>query len=869
MDRDLEEEIRLHLELESERNRRAGMSDAEAYRAARLAFGGVDKVSELHRDARGTRVIEDAFADVRYAARTLARAPAFVAVSIVTLTIAITVGTSLFTAVNGFFYRPLPVPGGKRLIAIFTSDNSGMSRGGTSYADLESFARETGPVAELAGAARVTLGIGVDDNVALLPGALVSPGYFRMLRLTPALGRFPVAASADHRGIVLGYALWRRTFAADPSLIGRAIRVNGHFFTVEAIAPPEFLGTNRELAEEFWIDAHSTNQVLSPDGLLTHRGDRRFRPLARLRDGASPDAFQARLDVVAARLVRDQPDTWRDTTGQGLRVTTMLERDAFLASVGSSDLLLVIGGVISLGLGLLALASTNLASMQMARTAVRRREIATRLALGARRGRLVRQLLAESALIAVPAVIVGLLLTQAVSVIVMRYRPPGLPFLDMSLDARALIFTSGGMSLALLIFGLMPALQGVRGDLLTDLKRGQTGNAGARVGRVRGGLIVAQVALGLTFSATAALVALALARHARDSRVDGNRILVSSVSLLPEAGDSARVAVLLRELVEAIESVPGVEAASATRFIPIPGDRTTVRIELHDIEPVRSLVVDVNQARPGYFPAIGLPLLQGRDFTEGDMIGRRRVAIVSSAMAEALWPGASPMGRQLTIGTTEKDPVEVIGVAGELRDNVRPIGSSPPGMLYLPLRPGPESRFVLHARTHGPATAVAPRIAQELRQRNGRLVASEVMTLDRYMERAVIAERIAARASIVLAVLQLFLALAGLSGLVAYMTALRRREIGIRSALGAERGHILALVTRQGVRLSVIGGAIGVAASLGVGQVIATTLPMTMAIEVRALAAAVILFGLVTGAALLLSARRALAVMPATALRVD
>ncbi|HYJ80460.1 MAG TPA: ABC transporter permease, partial [Longimicrobiaceae bacterium] len=770
---DWREEIRFHLEMEEEKNLRAGMSSAEARRAARLAFGGVDRMSEAHRDARGTRLLEDALADLRYAARTLARTPGFVAVSVFTLAIAIAVGTSLFTGVNGFFYRPLPVPGGGELVALFTSDfSSGEVRGASSYPDLASFSREAAGVAELAGEARVTLAIEAGDAVALAPGALVSPGYFRTLRVKPALGRLPAGASADAPALVLGHGLWRRTFASDPSVIGRAVKVNGHSFQVAAVAPPAFLGTTREAANEFWIDAAFAPLLLPRDELLARRDSRRFHLVGRLNEGASIDQLRARLGIAAARLYQDEPAAWADTTGRARRVSVLPEREARLAGVSRGDLLLVVGGVVALGLGLLALACTNLASLQMARTAARRREIATRLALGAGRGRLVRQLLAESALIALPGALLGLLLAAGFSSTVMHYRPAGLPNFDMSLDARALAFTAGGLLLALLVLGLMPALQGLRADLLTHLKDGyQPGRRGIPVGGMRGALIIAQVALSVTLTAGSAVVALALGRYARDSLVDGERVLVAPLTLLPAAGDSLRAAALVREIVQSLERVPGVQAVSAARFVPVPGTRMTVEVGERDAAGAAgSRSLEANGVLPRYFAVTGLPLLRGREFEEREMGGSPRVAMVSRVMAQRLWPGEDPIGKTLDV---EGAPVEVIGVVGELRaDPLNPAQSPAAGLLYLPLRTRSEGELVLHLRTAGPAAAVAPQVARELRRESTRVVASDVLPMGRYLDRAVMPTRIMARASGLLAALQWLLAIAGLSGLVAYVTAL-------------------------------------------------------------------------------------------------
>jgi putative ABC transport system permease protein len=860
----LSEEIQFHLEMETEKNLRAGMSPDEARRAARLVFGGVDRISEDHRDARGTRFVEDALIDVRYAARSLARTPGFVAVCVVTLGIAIGVGTSLFSAVDGFFYRPLPVPGGRDLVAVYTSDYGGELRGGSSHADLLSFAEGTAGMAELAGESRVEAAIGSGDDTDMRHGALVSSGYFAALRVKPALGRFPAFARADEPAIVLGYPVWQRAFGADPLVVGKTVGVNGHFYRVAAVAPREFLGITREFANEFWIDAAFAPMLLPGEPVLDQRGNRRFQIVGRLREGATMGELRARLATVAARLYQDDPASWREEAGHGRRVTVMLEREARVAGIAPGQLLMMVGGVTALGLGFLLVASANLASLYMARALARRREIATRLALGAGRGRLIRQLLTEGAVVAVPGALLGIALAYATSVAVGRYRPEGFPNVDLSLDGRALLFTAGGTLVALLVFGLVPAVQSARTDVLSYLKDGgYAGSLGIQTGRVRGGLIVTQVALSLMFTAGSVLIASALGRLAEDRRIDASGVLVAPATLLQAAGDSVRASALVRDVIAQLDQIPGIEAASAAMMVPLSGSRSTTSVLPRDTrEAGGSRSVDMNLVRPRFFEVVGLPLVRGRDFSEGEMGGSARVAIVSTALAERLWPVSDPIGKRLQVDAAGGD-VEVVGLVGEM-------GKESPGegLLYLPLQAGGGS-LVLHLRAGGSAGALAAPVARELRRYNTQMVSPEVTTMSSYMDRAFLPQRIAARASGVLALLQMVLAVAGLSGLVAFVTAQRSREIGIRAALGAGRSSIVGLVLRQGVRLTAIGGVAGVALSLLMGRVIATSLPVGAVIELRALAAAIVCFVVVAGAAMLLPARRALAVTPAAALRAD
>jgi putative ABC transport system permease protein len=876
VERELDEEMSFHLELEIEQNLAAGMSADEARRRALLSFGGRDRIAEEQRDARGTRLLEDAVTDLRHAARSLSRTPGFVAVSVVTLATAIAIGTVLFTAVNGFFYRPLPLPGGADLLAVFTSDYNGRERlGASSYPDILDFADAAARIAEIAGETRVMFGIGVSEHAVMAQGAITSPGWLRMLRVRPALGALPGAAPPDFPAIVLSHELWRRTFGADSSLVGSSVMVNGRPFTVIAVAPPGFHGTSREQAENFWIDGAFAPLVMPRDNLTRSRTARRFHVLARLEDGTTPEALSARLDVVATRLSQAVPDAWRDATGRGRTVTAMRERDAHLAAIPRRDLLLVVGGVTALGLGLLVIASLNLASLQLARGAARRREIATRLALGAGRGRLVRQLLAECALVVLPGVAAGVAAALAVSALVSHFRPIPLPSIDLGLDWRALGFIAGALLLSLLVFGLMPALQTVRTDLLTDLKGGhQPGAGGIRVGGMRGGLIVAQVALSVAFTAASAMVALALVREAGRGREEARSVLVAQLNFLPAAGDSSEVRALTDRLLADIAALPGVEHAAAADFIPVRGARRTIEAELLDLGGAsRRLVLDANAVGPDYFATLGLPVLRGRSFEPRDAAAAEPVVIVSRAMADALWPATDPVGRRITLearrGTAS---AEVIGVVADPAGQGPATAESFPGLLYLPLRYIAEAELVLHVRSPGSPgaqRALAGEIMRRLRAEQAKLVTPEVITLENWYNRIALPQRVLAQASGALAAFQLLLAVAGLSGLVAYVTALRRREVGIRTALGASRGSVLALVMRQGIRLTALGALVGVTLSLPVSRGVALSLPVTLPIVLGAVLLAAVLAAVTAAIAMLLPARRALEVAPAAALRVD
>jgi len=875
--RGMDEEVRAHLAMRTEELRALGMPPDEAEREALRRFGDPAEFrAHVTRRARrqawwlvGRRLADDIVDDARYATRVLARAPGFVAVSVLTLGLAIAVGTSLFSAMNAFVFRQLPVPDADRLVSVFTSSSQGNPRGGSSARDLVDYAEAAAPVAALAGESRIEAAIGGTGGVSLLQGAFVTPGYFTVLKARPAAGHFPSDVRADEPEMVLAHSAWQRAFASNPAVIGSIVEVNGQPFRVAAVAPRAFLGIQREFADEFWIDVRFAPLLFPGQFSPNARGERRFHIIGRLRDGAALEALRARLEIVAARLFAEDPRSWEEKSGRGRRVTAYFELDAWMSAIPRSDLILIVGGVAAAGLALLLLASANLASLQMARAAVRRREIATRLALGAGRRRLFRQLVTESAVIAVPGAALGVALAVAASAAVARYRPPELPIADLALDARALLFVVTGVVLTLLVFGLAPAIQSLRGDLLTDLKDGATiGRGGVRIGGIRGSFIVAQVALSVLLTASSAVIAVALARHAAESRVTTNRLVVASVTLLPgtQPGDSLRSAALIREATERLGALPGIEAVSAARYVPYSGTRGTIDARLRGVDgPGASRVLEVNAVRPRYFDVIGLPILRGRDFAERDLRAPVQVAVLSAELAEQLWPGDDPIGKQLTIGE-RGDLVEILGVVGEQRSST---SAQRAGLLYLPMTPGGGNRLVLHLRTRDGGRSSMEAIARELRPFAPRLVATEIMPMARVMERAVMPQVIAARTSAVLALMQLALATIGLAGIVAFVTAQRRREIGIRSALGASRGGILGLVLRQGARLTAIGGAIGLAGSVIVGRLVATTIPVDTASQLAVPLASTGCFAVLALAAMLWSSRGALALTPAAALRAE
>jgi hypothetical protein len=420
-----------------------------------------------------------------------------------------------------------------------------------------------------------------------------------------------------------------------------------------------------------------------------------------------------------------------------------------------------------------------------------------------------------------------------------------------------------------MVVGLLPALQSVRADVLTDLKGGeQLGAKGLRIGGMRGGLIVAQVAMSMTFTAFAGLVALGLVRYANEGRGDAGKLLISRVNFLPAAGDSNQVDIALTELMDGIRAIPGVDGVTAAVRIPLRGSRWSVYGETRTASgELTKRVLDVNGVRSGYLAAMGIPILRGRDFLPSER-GNSPVVVVSKQMADALWPGEDAIGKRIRVDD-DNAPSEVIGVAADPPGFAPATDQSYPGLLYLPLRTSREAEVILHILAPTGQDAIAEQVRQFVRRHDTKLVAPKPITLDKYYDDMLMPLRLMAQGSGALAALQFLMAIAGLAGLVAYVTELRRREIGIRTALGASRSSVLVLVTRQGIRLTGIGALLGLAVGVLVGYNVGDLLPLTPMSIAAGLLLSAIGFSLAGTLAMLVPARRALKVAPAVALRVE
>jgi macrolide transport system ATP-binding/permease protein len=861
--REIAEEWAFHVEQRTAENIRRGMSVDEARQSAERGFGNAGYIKDVSWDERGGGVAETLWQDLRFGWRQLRKAPGFTFVTLVSLALGIGANAVIFSLISTVLLRPLPIAHPERVVAMHqikvrTSDSQSMSY--PNYKDVRDRNQVMDSLAVYRFAPASFSHNGTNERVW---GYLVSGNYFEMLGVQSLQGRTFTPeedrAQLAHPLLVLSYGCWQRRFGHDPAVVGKSILVNGRSFQIVGVMQRGFSGTESVFSPEFWAPSMMQPWLEPEYNGLESRDSGQWFAVGRLKAGLSATEAQAQLNGVAAQLAKEYP---QNDEGMGFLLTP-----PGLVIPGLRSGVIAFGGALMLTVALvLLIACTNLACLLLARAGLRRKEIAMRLALGATRWRLTRQLLTESLLLSIVGGAIGLWLGSVLMRLAQGAIPPtdfGL-LLDLRLDWRVVCFAAGLAILTGVGFGLIPALQASRPDVVPVLKESATGSR--RRIWLRSALVTLQLALSLVLLIAAGLTVRSL-RHAEEMgpgfRVDHG--VIASVDLGLQGYDETKGQIFYRQLVQRVRALPGVEAATLTNIVPL-----SLNINTTGVYPEgrpKPVAGDIQQALvrsvgPDYFAAMGTQLVEGRDIAASDTANTTKVVVVNETIARQFWPGESAVGKRVYVGGT------LVEVAGVARNGIyQNYGEDPKLAVFLPVAQAYSPDAVVVLRTAADPRAAIEAIRGEVQKLDPTLPIYDAKTLQKHLDLPLFPLHAAAVAVGGFGVLALVLAVIGIYGVMAYSVSQNRQEIGIRMALGAQAGDVWRMVLGRGLVMSFAGIGIGLFGAFGVSRVFAKMLYGVSATDPWTFVGVAGLLAVVALVACFVPARRATRVDPVIAIR--
>jgi predicted permease len=807
--------------------------------------------------------------DIRFALRLLLRQPLFTTVAVVALALGIGATTSIFSVANALLIRDLPVDDPSSLVSISLVDRENTPYHAVSYPEYRDLRDRTRSLAGLVSFTDASVSFSTGGQPERMLGTIVSGNYFEVLGIEPAVGRFFGAGEDRVAGaspvVVLGYSVWQQRFDGKPSVVGRSVLLNGSRYTVVGVAPKGFNGLILGPAPGFWVPSAMEAQVAPSDlDVWTSRNTRGIQIAGRLGPDARIEQVDAELDEL---LRRSQRENGQENASNGVNVEPALG----VGGRARGDVTMFVGIFLAAALLVLLIACVTVGNMLIARAVGRRREIAVRLAVGAGRSRLVRQLLVESTVLFIAGAGLGLLIAVWSLELLMNIKLPfDIPIeIDLSVDRTVLAATLLVALATGLLFGLAPALRASRPDLVTSLKENAAAVRGGR-SLLRSTFVVAQVGLSLVLLVCSGLFLRTLQEATSiDPGFDPANVEALSIDASLNGYDEARAAQLYSDLLERVRSAPGIEHATFVKMLPLSGSSMNVSLYIDGAAPNGDEhdVVDVTMAAESYFATMGVPLRRGRDFTPDDRTGSRLVAVINEAMAERYWPGSDPIGKRISTEGPGGPWIDVVGVVATGRYNSLAEQALP--FLYLPVRQHPVfDGFVVVRRNPSVASAI-PTVRRELAALDPNMPIAGAAALADYTAFSLLPQRAAAMLSGTFGLVGLVLAAVGIYGLVAYSVSQRTHELGLRSALGASRRHLFLMVVRQGMLPVALGLALGIAGAFALSRLLASFLVGVTPTDPLTFAGVPLLLAAVALLATVIPAQRATRADPMSALRYE